>query len=68
MHLEKFLDSNQRRILREVRALIKDFSETNDNSVTYNLQGLLLELTQDWYQSPEYLREKLEKIITAAET
>jgi len=59
----EFCDMKQRRTLEKVREYMANFWQGNDNTVTYALTGLFIELTNGLYNDPRYLHEKLMIIV-----
>jgi len=56
------LSEEQKAVLIEIRKMISEFYEDNDNDLTYALTGLITELTNlatGEYCDPVYLKEKL---------
>jgi hypothetical protein len=67
MSVMMFCDERQKKILKKIRELTRDFYRSNDNTVTYAITGLLQELTNEDYCDGDYLVEKATAISVELE-
>ena len=61
--IRDFCSMKQRTKLIEMGKIAYEFYKDNDNTLTYALTGLLMELTEMGFNSPTYLKAKLGIII-----
>ena len=62
--IRDFCSEKQKALLDQVRDLMRDFYRLGDNEVTYALTGLINNLTDPNYTSPDYIEEKVGIIAT----